>query len=241
MDFYHKHGKFFVGVVLVVAIVASGLYHWQRQQQQEKERVHQAQQLEEQRQNKEVEKRQKELQQEQETPIQPGQVRILGQAEVPAEQMILYIKKRNPGARLNCSVEELVGYYYEEGGSEGVRPDLALCQAIKETGCFAYGGDVNPGQNNYCGLGATGGGNPGASFASPREGVRAHIQHLMVYATQRRPQQAVVDPRYELVIQKHPEIYGHVTTWDALNGKWAVPGLHYGEDILAMLQRIREE
>lgn len=166
-------------------------------------------------------------------------ITIMGTPEVSQDRMAAYIKKRNPNAKLNCTVEELVSYYYIEAGLEGVRPDIALCQAIKETGCWAYGGDVQPEQNNYCGLGATGNKNPGASFPSPQIGARAHVQHLMVYATTRRPRHDMVDPRYEIVVEKHPEIYGKVTTWVGLNGKWAVPGKNYGQEILAILEKVQ--
>ena len=105
---------------------------------------------------------------------------------------------------------------------------------MKETGYFAYGGDVSPEQNNFCGLGATGNGAPGASFATPQLGVRAHIQHLLAYARTERPKTAIVDPRYELLVQNHPELYGKVSAWTGLNGRWAVPGKHYGQEILWM-------
>lgn len=164
-------------------------------------------------------------------------ITIMGAAEASEEQMVHYIEKRNPQTKLNCSVEDIVRYYYEEAGREGIRPDVALCQALKETGFFAYGGDVSPKQNNFCGLGATGNREPGASFATPQLGVRAHIQHLMAYATQERPHGAIVDPRYKHVVVNRPDIHGHITKWTGLNGVWAVPGTHYGQEILYLWQQ----
>lgn len=164
-------------------------------------------------------------------------ITIMGAAEASEEQMVHYIEKRNPQPKLNCSVEDIVRYYYEEAGREGIRPDVALCQALKETGFFAYGGDVSPKQNNFCGLGATGNREPGASFATPQLGVRAHIQHLMAYATQERPHGAIVDPRYEHIAVNRPDIHGHITKWTGLNGVWAVPGTRYGQEILYLWQQ----
>jgi len=172
-------------------------------------------------------------------PKPQAEITILGEAEVPPGKMAAYIRRRNPEAKLNCSIEALVGFYYAEAGAEGLRADLALCQAIKETGCFAYGGDVVAAQNNYCGLGTTGGGVKGHFFATPQEGVRAHVQHLLAYTTTRPPRQTLVDPRYELLKEKRPEIFGQVTTWVGLNGKWAVPGKTYGQDILNMLDAVK--
>ena len=159
-------------------------------------------------------------------------VPIMGEPVATQEQMVNYINKRNPAPKLNCTVKQLVHLYYVEAGREGIRPDIAICQAIKETGVWAYGGDVVPEQNNYCGLGTTGGGVKGEFFATPQLGVRAHIQHLLSYASKRMPRVEVVDPRYELIKKFRPQIFGKLTKWTELNGVWAVPGNHYGEDIL---------
>ena len=164
----------------------------------------------------------------------PTEVTIAGEAAATEEQMLAYLLRRNPQPKLACSVEEIVRLYYEEAGAEGVRADIALCQALKETGFFAYGGDVLPAQNNYCGLGATGNKAKGAYFATPQEGVRAHIQHLMAYATTERPHAPLVDPRYDLVRLYRTDIYGKIKHWTGLNGVWAVPGTSYGQDILLL-------
>ena len=166
-------------------------------------------------------------------------ITIMGAAEASEEQMVHYIEKRNPQPKLNCSVEDIVRYYYEEAGREGIRPDVALCQALKETGFFAYGGDVSPKQNNFCGLGTTGGGVKGAFFATAQLGVRAHIQHLLAYSSTREPSEPVIDPRYQLV----RDSYGTRTlgTWEDLNGRWAVPGYTYGQSILSMFRAMLTE
>lgn len=163
---------------------------------------------------------------------QSEQITILGEAEATQEQMIAYINLHSPQPKLNCTVEEIVRYYYEEAAVEGIRPDVALCQAIKETGFFNYGGDVDPKQNNFCGLGATGNGAKGYSFVSPRRGVRAHIQHLAAYATKEELHNPLVDPRYEVLVTRYPQYHGAIQYWTGLNGRWAVPGTNYGQDIL---------
>ncbi len=161
-------------------------------------------------------------------------VPIFGEPVATQDQMVNFINKRNPNPKLNCTVKQLVHLYYVEAGREGIRPDIALCQAIKETGTWGYGGDVVPEQNNYCGLGTTGGGVKGAFFDTPQLGVRAHIQHLLSYASKRMPRVEVVDPRYDLIKKFRPQIFGKLTNWTQLNGVWAVPGNHYGEDILQL-------
>ena len=139
-----------------------------------------------------------------------NQLTILGAPTATQNQMVRFIKKNNPNAKLNCTVEEIVKIYYEEGEREGIRPDIAICQAIKETGFWNYGGDVDPKQNNFCGLGATGNKEPGAKFDTPQIGARAHLQHLLAYTTKRPPRTAIVDPRYLLLAQFRQDVFGKI-------------------------------
>ena len=155
---------------------------------------------------------------------------IMGGAVATQEQCVRYLLKHNPNPKLNVSPQELVSYYYEEGSRTGIRPDIAFAQALKETGYFRYGGTVIPAQNNYCGLGTTSATVQGAYFATPRLGVKAHIQHLRAYASVEPPQDNIVDPRYELVRRSYGS--NTLTQWKDLNGRWAVPGVGYGQSIL---------
>lgn len=164
----------------------------------------------------------------------PDTVTIMGAPEATQEQMVAFIEARNKNPKLTCTLGEIVSYYYEEAAREGIRGDVALCQALKETGFFAYGGDVSPTQNNFCGLGATGNKEPGARFATARLGVRAHIQHLLAYASTTAPSEKIVDPRYNHLKKNRPDLFGSVKNWVGLNGRWAVPGKTYGQDILRL-------
>lgn len=155
---------------------------------------------------------------------------IMGKPLATREQCLNYLLRRNPFPLISVSPKQLVDYYYEEGLREGIRPDVAFAQALHETGNFRYGGDVIPWQNNYCGLGTTGGGVKGAWFPTAEIGVRAQIQHLLAYAASRPPSMPIVDPRFDLVKRKFGS--GRLTTWLSLNGKWAVPGVDYGQKIL---------
>lgn len=151
-------------------------------------------------------------------------------------QCVRYLLSHNPHPNISVTPEQLVSYYYEEGKREGIRPDVAFAQALKETGFFRYGGTVVPDQNNYCGLGTTSATVRGAYFATAQLGVRAHIQHLKAYTSTQEPTEPVVDPRYGLVRAS----YGNRTLdkWEDLNGRWAVPGNGYGQSILNMHKSI---
>jgi hypothetical protein len=147
---------------------------------------------------------------------------IMGKSECTAEQLNIYAKSKNPNA------PEYGAIFIEEGDIEGVRGDLAFCQSLHETGFFKFGGDVSASQNNFAGIGAVGGGAKGASFTTARDGIRAQIQHLKVYASTEPLKQLCADPRFSLVTR------GIAPNWEDLNGKWAPPGNGYGEGIVKL-------
>ena len=172
-------------------------------------------------------------------PVDLDNENILGGPMATEAQCVNYLLKINPEPNISVTPEELVSYYYEEATREGVRPDVAFAQALHETGNFSYGGTVTPDQNNYCGLGTTSDYVQGGYFPSAQIGVRAHIQHLLAYATTRTPSEEIVDPRYTMV----RDIYGSMTLphWLDLNGRWAVPGTYYGQRIMDIFQQILQE
>ena len=157
-------------------------------------------------------------------------ITIKGKAEATKKQAAQLIAVNNKYLPIGCSVGEIVDLYWEEAGREGIRPDMALSQALLETGYFNFGGSVEPWQHNYCGLGTIGGGVQGAAFRTPQEGVRAHIQHLLAYTSHDLPKTKLIDPRYDkahnLRLQK-----GLITKWFGLNWTWAMGG-EYAEKII---------
>lgn len=167
---------------------------------------------------------------------------IMGSSVATAEQLNEHLLSVNPRA-VGCL--HLAPIFIDEGVKEGVRGDGAFCQSLIETGYFRFGGDVQPGQHNYAGLGATGG-VPGLIFADDRTGIRAQIQHLKAYASTEPLTQVCVDPRYKYVTK------GCAPTFEQLSGKWAVPGYSgyadlaaaraakdsYGDHIVQLLNRI---
>lgn len=156
---------------------------------------------------------------------------IMGQTLLSPEHMNLFVKNINPDAI------ELGIYYLTFGEYYGIRGDIAFAQAMHETDYLRFTGVVQPEQNNFCGLGTTGPDNPGASFDTPREGVLAHMQHLYAYASAKPlpDRYPLIDPRFDLVKR------GSATTWVGLNGKWAVPGTHYGQSILGLYEKMINE
>jgi hypothetical protein len=162
---------------------------------------------------------------------------IMGDADVTRQQAIALLELYNPKLPIAATPEEIVDLYYKEARREGIRWDIAFCQALVETGFFTFGGTVVPAQNNFCGLGTTGGGVRGAYFSTPELGVRAHIQHLMAYTTDRAPQTPIVDPRYDMVVRLKKNT-GFATTWSQLNGTWAM-GSYYSEKIMNIHEQMK--
>ncbi|WP_173918930.1 N-acetylmuramoyl-L-alanine amidase [Halobacillus sp. Marseille-Q1614] len=152
---------------------------------------------------------------------------IQGVSLLNAFQLDHFVKTVNPNAPL------LGEHYIKYGAIYGVRGDVAYAQAMHETDYFRFTGLVDKNQNNFAGIGATGPGNPGATFKTPEEGVHAHIQHLFAYSSKQNipPGYEKVDPRFDLVTR------GSATTWTQLNGKWAVPGTTYGQSIISLFKR----
>ena len=155
---------------------------------------------------------------------------IMGESVLTAEQLAAFLLSRNPNPRINCSALELAQLFITEGAKEGVRGDIAFCQAIHETGWFRFGGQVLPEQNNFAGIGAVNHSPVGAGawFDTPEIGVRAQIHHLKAYATTEPFVQSNASPRYRFVTR------GIAPTWEDLNGRWAVPGTTYAQRILRL-------
>lgn len=138
--------------------------------------------------------------------IADGQYPIMGNSAVTVEQMVSYFQANNvpyPAEQLAKggadSIETFCQIYYEECTAEGVRPEVAFVQTMKETGWLQFGGDTSAEQFNFAGLGTTGGGVTGNSYPDVRTGIRAQIQHLKAYATEDALAQECVDDRYEYV------------------------------------------
>jgi hypothetical protein len=163
-------------------------------------------------------------------------VYIMGESELTVEQMRKFLRDVNPDAP---EVEQL---FLDEGNTEGVRGDIAFCQAIHETDYFRFTGQAKIEWNNPAWLGVTGqivNGEPvGNKFPDWRTGIRAQIQHLKAYAV-KDPifMNKLVDPRYEAV--KNAGYIGTAPTWTDLSGKWAYPGKTYGQSILKIFDRVK--
>lgn len=102
---------------------------------------------------------------------------MLGPTILTAAQMAAWVRAKKYRTNLQTSIEDLAAIYVSEGTSEGLRGDLAFAQSVIETGGFASAPD-----NNFAGLGWCDSCAYGTRFPTPRDGVRAQVQHLKNYA-----------------------------------------------------------
>ena len=160
---------------------------------------------------------------------------IMGESSTTATKMAAWFK-----ARGGVYPEEIYSRYgaptlkdfckivVNEAKAEGVKAEVVFGQICKETGFLRFGGDVEPEQCNFAGIGATGGGAKGASFPDVTTGIRAQVQHLKAYASDEPLNKTCVDPRFSYV-KRCAAIY---VEWlgvheNPTGAGWAT-GLNYG-------------
>lgn len=204
-----------IGLAVILIITMAGIGGWKQHQnkvlEKEKEIIRQAEE-----ENKKAKDKQQNANNKTESvsendvqeTIAEGQYPIMGTSPVTADQLVSYFKSAGvsyPSEELGeggaDSIETFATMYCEEAAAEGVRPEVAFVQTMKETGWLQFGGDVSVEQFNFAGLGTTGGGVPGNAYPDVRTGIRAQIQHLKAYASTEPLNQACVDERYEYVLK----------------------------------------
>lgn len=158
------------------------------------------------------------------------EIRLTERNLVPAcvtpPRLMRFLTDRNPN--LPPKFRTIAAYYKEHGERNRVRWDYAFYQMLIETNYLIFKnaagqGDVSPNQNNFAGIGTTGGGVPGDSFSTVSAGVLGQMQHLMAYSGER-----VDDPVATRTREKQDDIIslsrrlGRPPTFRDLAGRWAV-------------------
>ena len=179
--------------------------------------------------------------------IADGQYPIMGNSNVTVQEMVDYFNasgEEYPAEELSGggadSIETFCQMYYDEATAEGVRPEVAFAQTMKETGFLQYGGDASIEQFNFAGLGTTGNGVPGNSYPDVQTGIRAQIQHLKAYATADSLNQECVDDRYEYVKKGSAPYVQWLGQQENPEGLGWATGDNYGYDIVGMIEDMTE-
>ncbi len=162
-------------------------------------------------------------------------------------RLMALIAQRNP--KLDRRFGDIATIYMRLGEQMGMRWDYAFYQMMLETGSLSYTrdgkkpGDVKPRQNNFAGLGATGKGAPGETFASIEDGVKAHLQHLLMYSGERV--EAPVAERTRKVqewgvLTSWQKKFGRPITFSDLASKWAPGSRGYARDVQSISNDFQE-
>ncbi len=176
-------------------------------------------------------------------------IQISSNNQVPScvtpARLMAYLKRRHKG--LNKRFATVAREYKRHGTDLGVRWDYAFFQMIVETNYLKYKtgsgrwGDVKPRQNNFAGIGATGGGEPGEFFKTVSAGVRAHIQHIKMYSGERI--EKPVAKRTKLVqdwLLPWARGFNRPVTYTDLTKKWSPNDRGYSNDIESVAVRYRK-
>ncbi len=170
------------------------------------------------------------------TPVLGGGTATAGQVERWfAERGPGYATRYAPDGQYRPAPAGIGAAIVAEATRLGLNHDLAAAQILHETA--AWQSRFARERNNPGGLGAVNN-NPDAAlrFATPAEGIRAHMAHLATYARGDGPWTAD-DPRYAAT----PVAWrGAVRALRDLDGKWAYPGVGYGATIARLANELLE-
>ena len=163
-------------------------------------------------------------------------------------RMMTFLKQRNPSVDPRFS--GVATEYMRHGEELGVRWDYAFFQMMLETGNLSFTrgrgkpGNVRPSQNNFAGLGAAGRGQRGEQFPDISSGVKAHLQHLLLYAGER-----IDDPVADRT--RKVQEWGILTDWQKrlarpvtftdLSQKWAPTDRGYSGKVNAIAKAFFED
>lgn len=176
------------------------------------------------------------------------EIRINERNRVPAcatpARLMSFLGERNP--QLPPQFRNIAAFYKEHGERHRVRWDYAFFQMLLETNYLLFRtasgrGDVSPRQNNFAGIGTTGGGVPGDSFPDVSTGVLAQIQHLIAYSGEPVP-----NPVAKRTREKQDDIIalsrrlGRPVTFRDLAGRWAADR-RYASSITAVADLFRRK
>lgn len=176
---------------------------------------------------------------------------IMGSTQTSVDQMVRYynantsgydtFKSKYNGKYDGClakggasTINQFAQIVYEEAIAEGVKPEVVFTQCMKETAFLKYGGEVNPNQYNFAGIGATGSVH-GATFENVRMGIRAQVQHLKAYGSLDKLINQCVDPRFNLVSRGSAKYVEWLGKKENPTGSGWATSKNYGHDIVNMI------
>jgi hypothetical protein len=156
-------------------------------------------------------------------------------------RLMAYLKSNNPN--IQDKFDGIATEYMRHGEELAIRWDYAFFQMLVETGYLKFTGDVDVKQNNFAGLGATGKGAKGESFPDVSTGVKAHLQHILMYTgspVENPVAQRTRDVQAWGVLTKWQQTIKRPMTFKDLTSKWAPTSKAYPRDIVSVAERFEK-
>lgn len=177
-----------------------------------------------------------------------AEIRTSATHPVPAcvtpERLMRLLAQRN--SKLDPRYRDIARHYKTHGEALRIRWDYAFFQMLLETNYLMFHrgngepGDVRARQNNFAGIGATGGGEPGDSFKDVSTGVLAQMQHLQAYSGERveKPVAPRTREMQDDIVEESRALRRPVRFSDLTN-RWAADR-NYARSIEAIADAFRE-
>lgn len=168
-------------------------------------------------------------------------MRILGPPSADYDTVRANLVKLNAAPLF---INDMLPALWSAARKYSVDPVGVVAQAHKETNGGKFGRLVLPNFYNTAGLKLRHP-NPAigtvgevtlahAQFVSWAHGAEAHVQHLLAYAGVLDLEgYLIVDPRWPFVVGRY-----RAETFEELSGKWASPGLTYGQEVVALANQL---
>lgn len=159
---------------------------------------------------------------------------LAGPAEVTAGQGKKWAESHGAHQRFL----EIASLYWEYGEITGIRPEVLYAQAAIETRFGKFNTQLNPDDYNWGGIRVADPDDSGyeyEAFAEPRDGVRAHFNHLAAYMGLN----PVGEPHERYHVVKQQSWAGTIMYIDDLSGKWTTSD-NYHAYILFAIDQMRK-
>lgn len=152
-------------------------------------------------------------------------------------RLMAFLTSRN--GNLDGHFSTIAADYMRIGDELKIRWDIAFFQMLLETGNLTFKGDVKANQNNFAGLGATGKHVPGESFPDVATGVKAHLQHLLLYAGEHLDNPVAARTRkvqeWGVLTDWQKSVKGPIN-YEQLAKQWAPTSRRYARDISSIAE-----
>jgi hypothetical protein len=160
---------------------------------------------------------------------------------VTPDRLTAFLTAQND--KLEPKFQTIAADYKRHGDALKIRWDFAFYQMLLETNYLKFRrgdgnpGDVKPKQNNFAGIGATGGGVPGDSYPDVSTGVLAQMQHLVAYSGERvdNPVASRTRDVQDGIIAQSKRL-GRAVRFGDLTRRWAADS-QYARSIVSVSER----